>query len=159
MILSLAVLLAPIGAFFLLWNFLTADEQVREIDPSGDYSQAAGLGLDVREPSGLSEEWKPVSSGVSHEAGAVTLRVGYHTPDGAGIQLIESDGPSEETMLQELGEAPRPSGSVAAGGREWLSYVTVDSYNAVVFSDDDLTLVVYGDAEIAELEEFAAALD
>lgn len=158
MIVSLGVLLAPIGLFFLVWNFLTSDEQVRVIDPSNSYAEAAGMGLDVQEPTGLSEEWKPVSSAVDPDSAEVTMRVGYHTPEGAGIQLIQSEGDLEATMHQELGADPQPSGAVEAADREWLSYVTVEGHDALVFDGDDLVMVVYGDAELEELEEFVAAL-
>lgn len=159
MFISLAVLLVPIAAFFLFWQFLTSDDPVTEIDPSDSFAEAAGLGLDVETPQGLSQDWKALSSAVSQPDGFVTLRVGYYTPEGAGIQLVESQAAAETVMVEELREAPKPLGTVAVDGRQWQSYVTVDGNYALVYTDDELVLIVHGDADSTELESFAGSLN
>lgn len=159
MILSLAVLLLPIGLIFALWQFIGSDRQVSVVDPMPTYQEAADAGLDIAAPKGLSDDWKPVSSTVDRSDGDVTLRVGYHTPAAAGMQLLVSDGDVAEVVEATLRESPRATGVVETSGREWTEYVTVDNNHALVCEEDDQLLIVYGDAETAELTEFASALD
>ncbi|HIW62579.1 MAG TPA: DUF4245 domain-containing protein [Candidatus Stackebrandtia excrementipullorum] len=158
MVLSLAVLLLPIGAFFLFWNFLTSDQPVSEIDPSSAYMQAEGMGMTVSPPSGLSEEWRPLSSAVNEEEGAVTLRVGYYTPSAGGMQFIASQSDPVDLLENELGTAPRPEGELTVGSLSWQTYVTVGGNSALVYSTESVTLIVHGDGPPDELVEFAEAL-
>ncbi|WP_147144282.1 DUF4245 domain-containing protein [Stackebrandtia albiflava] len=158
MVISLAVLLVPIGAFFLLWGFLTSDQPVNGVDPRPAYTEAEGLGLDAPAPEGLPDGWDPLSAQTTQGDGAVTLRVGYQTPSGGGMQYVAGDGLAEEILVAELRDGPRPTGAVTLDGREWMSYLTVDGNPALVYTDESMTLVVHGDASMAELEAFAKAL-
>lgn len=159
MVISLAVLLLPIAGVFLVWNFLTSDQPVSEVDPTEAYTQAEGLGLKVSPPEGLSQEWRPLSSGVTQDDGSVTLRVGYYTPSAGGMQFIASQRDPVDLLEAELGEAPRPGGDVTVEGVSWQSYVTVDGNSALVYSDDSVTFIVHGDTSADELVEFAEALN
>lgn len=158
MVLSLAVLLLPIAGIFLFWSFLTSDRPVSEIDPASTYTQAEGLGLAVSPPAGLSSEWHPMSSGVKQEDGAVTLRVGYYTPSAGGLQFIASQRDPVDLLEAELGQAPRPDGTVTVDGVDWQSYITVEGNRALVRSDESVTLIIHGDSVPEELVEFAEAL-
>ncbi|MFD0556376.1 DUF4245 domain-containing protein [Stackebrandtia endophytica] len=158
MVLSLAVLLVPIGVIFLVWGFLTSETPVSEIDPTPAYIQAEGLGLDVTEPEGLSQEWRPLSSGVNQADGLVTLRVGYYTPSGGGMQFIASQVDSAELIEAELNQSPRLLGPVTVGDVTWQSYVTAKGTTALVYTDESMTLIVHGDTTVEELQEFAMVL-
>jgi hypothetical protein len=158
MLLSLAVLLVPIAVIFLGWRFLTGGTDASPIDPRPSYDEASGAGLDVREPSGLGDDWVPISQDVNQSGGAVTLRVGFYTPDEAGAQLIESDGPAKRLIGEELGKAPKETGVLSTKYPDWKTYITVDGNNALVYSTDDLTIIVHGDASVDELGSLARAL-
>ena len=55
--------------------------------------------------------WTRGSSGggSTNDEGA-TLRVGYLTPTGGHLQLIESTEAAEVLLARELGDGPRPTG-------------------------------------------------
>src|SRR5690606_2716766 len=127
------------------------------IDPAPAFEEASGSGLAVARPQGLTADWKPVSSAVSHEGG-VTVRVGYQTPDGGGIQLVETDVDADALLARELPDGTRPAGTVEAGGRDWQRFETKGG-NAVVFSGGELTILVHGNADPETLTQFAALLD
>jgi len=158
MMMSLAVLLVPIAVIFLVWGFLTSDIPVSEIDPTPAYIQAEGLGLELTEPEGLAPEWRPLSSGVNQEDGLVTLRVGYYTPSGGGMQFIASQVDPAALFEVELRGAPRLLGPVTLGEMTWQSYVTAEGTTALVHTDESMTLIVHGDSSIEELQEFAVVL-
>ncbi len=157
MILSLAVLLVPIGAIFLFWAVFAGGNQPTIIDPAPAYSEATHAGLDVREPQGLSEDWKPVSSNAGDESGAMTLRVGFQTPDGAGIQLVETAATPEDVVRSELNNDAKFFKETDLGNGQWRHYGTPGG-NALIYSEDGLTILVHGKAESAELTEFAKTL-
>jgi hypothetical protein len=158
MFLSLAVLLVPIAAFFLLWNVFADGQQARVIDPGPAFDEAASTGLAVSRPHDLSAQWQAVSSAVASQDGTVTLRVGYQTPQGAGMQLVETDGDAEKLLAAEITDAPRPAGTERIKDRQWQSYA-VKGGNALLYSDDELTILVHGDTDVAELISFAETLD
>lgn len=157
MILSLAVLLLPIGAVFLFWAVFAGGNQPTVIDPKPAYNTASHAGLDVREPQGLSEDWKPVSSNASEESDAMTLRVGFQTPEEAGIQLVETEATPQELMSSELNDDAKFFEKLSLDSGEWRHYGTPGG-NALVYSEDGLTILVHGEAEAAELIEFAGSL-
>ncbi|WP_169313854.1 DUF4245 domain-containing protein [Stackebrandtia nassauensis] len=160
MIISLAILLVPIGLIFVGWRFLMGDQDVNPVDFSETVGEAERAGLPVVEPDGLSGDWVPISHSVDEEKGAVTLRIGYLTPDEAGLQLVESDAKPDAVIDAALGEeSPTKTGSTEVAGREWQTYTTADGHSAFVSTDDDMTIAVVGDAASRELKEFTAALD
>lgn len=158
MIISLAVLLVPIGVVFVGWRFLMSGQDVNPVDFGESVDEAKRAGLSVVEPDGLSDQWVPISHSVDGKGG-VTLRIGYHTPDEAGVQLVESDAEPETVLEASLGPEPRKSGGKELAGREWTVYKTVDGHNAYVSETEDMTIAVVGDAAIAELDEFVGTLN
>lgn len=157
MFLSLAVLLVPIAAFFLVWNLVADGSQARRIDPTSTFTEAEGVGLAVMRPDGLDVDWQPVSAAMNHESGRPVLRVGYQTPDGAGVQLVETSVDPEALLAAELSGGSRPDGSTSQGGRDWQVFQTPGG-NAVVYSDESITVLVHGDTDVAELSQFVRAL-
>ncbi|MEV0648861.1 DUF4245 domain-containing protein [Phytomonospora sp. NPDC050363] len=158
MILSLAVILVPIALILGGWRLLFGGSDVNAIDPAPKYQEAADAGLAVVRPQGLPEEWLATQAAVNRQDGAVTLRVAYQTPDGSGVQLVESSAESATLLAAELGEGPRLEGNVEAGGEAWMSYLTRDGNVALVWPDDLRTVIVIGDADQGELLELATSL-
>lgn len=159
MIISLAVLLVPIGLIFVGWKFLLSDQDVNPVDFSESVDEAKRAGLPVVEPDGLSDQWVPISHSVDGGKGEVTLRIGYHTPDEAGVQLVESDADVAEVLDSSLGAEAKKSGGKELAGREWTVYRGADGHRAYVSTTDGATIAVVGDAATAELDEFAGTLN
>jgi hypothetical protein len=158
MILSLVVLLLLI-AFFVAAFRLRGGEDPVVIDPSPAIAQAEAAGqFPVTRPTGLVEGWRPVSAVFRREDTGAILRVGYLTPSGGGVQLIESDQPVETLLQRELGDQVRPVGTEDISGRPWQSYEVRGDERALVRTDTDRTLIVIGRAEMAELRALAAAV-
>ncbi|SDE36374.1 DUF4245 family protein [Glycomyces harbinensis] len=117
MALSLAVLLIPIGLFYVGWNWVASDRQVSVVDTTEHYATAASLGLTVIEPQ-LGEDWQTISTDLAVEGEFVTLRTGWYSPEGDGLQLAQTTGPIED-VNEELTGAGTP---VESGGVSWASY-------------------------------------
>jgi len=117
MALSLAVLLVPVGLFYWGWNWIASDRQVSVVDTTENYATAAALGLAVVEPE-LGDEWKPISTDLAVDGELVTLRTGWYSPEGDGLQLVQTTGPATE-VNEDLDGVGTPA---EAGGIEWAVY-------------------------------------
>ncbi|WP_026930650.1 DUF4245 family protein [Glycomyces tenuis] len=155
MALSLAVLLVPLGIFYWAWDWAAEDREVSVVDTSQDRQAAEGLGMEAVRPE-LSQEWKPISSALAAEGEAVTLRTGWYSPDGFGLQLVQTTGPVDD-VHEGLSGSGEP---VEAGGVSWAAYdipegeawVTVlDASTVVITAEQD------GVGELPELAEGVAA--
>lgn len=150
---ALLVLFAPVAVLVTLYVFFFGGNDAIAIDPSGTYAAARASGqFTVLEPVGLSTDWKPVSS--SYQGGV--LRVGYITPSGAGIQLVES---KQDLIASEIGSAPRAAIAIEAGDLAWGRLTVPDkSDQALVNTDAARTVIISGAADFDELTSFAASL-
>lgn len=155
MALSLAVLLVPLGLFYWVWDWAATGREVSVVDTSQDYLSAQSLGLETVEPE-LSEEWKAISSALAVEDEAVTLRTGWYSPDGYGMQLVQTTGPAEAVHDELAGSGE----AVEAGGLEWAAYDIAEG-RAWVAVLDVSTVVLTADRdavdELPELAEGVAA--
>ncbi|SDL62887.1 Protein of unknown function [Glycomyces sambucus] len=150
MALSMAVLLVPLGLVYWGWGWLAEDRQVSVVDTGENYAAAASLGLPAIEPE-LSEDWKPISTHLAAGEGVTTLRTGWYSPDGNGLQMSETDGAATE-VDEGLTGAGTP---VEAGGIEWAAY-ELDSGEAWVAEIDGTTIVLSAEPDgIPDLEELA----
>ena len=165
--LSLAALIVPIllllGAYRLFWN---GDKPIA-VDVSETYQTAQHAGaFPVLEPAGLGSGWSanvanfvPASPGAGGAAAGAVLRVVYHDPDGDGVQLIETNAPSDAVLAAELGTDARPGNLVTLGGRQWREYPVAGSgARALAAVEDGRVVIVIGSASADRLREFAAAL-
>ncbi|MDN3239069.1 DUF4245 family protein [Glycomyces tritici] len=153
MAMSMAVLLVPIGLFYVGWQWLAEDRQVSVVDTSANYSTAASLGLAVIEPE-LSGEWKAISSDLAVEGETVTLRTGYYSPEGNGLQLSETNGTAAD-VNEDLQGAGTP---VEAAGIAWASY-TSDIGETWVAEIGGETIVLSAETDGAgDLPELAAGV-
>jgi len=158
MVLSLLVLLIPIVFVVAVFRLQGGEDPV-VIDPSSVLAQAESAGdFPVSRPRELAEGWRPVSAVYRGEDGGAILRVGYLTPSGAGVQLIQSDQPAEQLLGRELGDPVRPAGMVDIAGRQWQSYQVRNDERALVLTDRERTLIVIGRAGVDELRALAAAV-
>ena len=96
---------------------------------------------------------------ISATYGGGTLRVGYVTPSGAGVQLVESDRAVDQLLPAELGADAKPGDLAAIGGRQWRWYPAArDGDRAFVQVDAGRTVIVIGAAAEDELRTFVATL-
>ncbi|RRR97552.1 DUF4245 family protein [Glycomyces terrestris] len=150
MALSMAVLLVPLGLVYWGWGWIAADRQVSVVDTAGNLATAASLGLPAIEPE-LSEDWKPISTHLAAEGETATLRTGWYSPDGNGLQMSETSGAATE-VDEDLTGAGTP---VEAGGIQWTSY-ELDSGEAWVAEIDGATVVLSAEPDgIPDLDELA----
>ncbi|MCH7232006.1 DUF4245 domain-containing protein [Glycomyces sp. L485] len=153
MALSLAVLLVPLAVFYWAWNWAASDREVSVVDTSEVYMNAASLGLDAVHPE-LPEEWKPISSALATADDAVTLRVGWYSPDGHGFQFVQTTGPVDE-VDDRLTGAGEP---VSAGAMDWAAYDT-DAGEAWVAESAGSSIVLLAESDGAgELPQLAGGV-
>ena len=158
LVISLVVLLVPI-AFIVAVFRLKGGEDPVVIDPSPAMAQAEAAGeFPVSRPGGLAESWRPVSAVFRREDAGAILRVGYLTPSGAGVQLIESNQPAGGLLPRELGDSVRPTGPVDIAGRAWQSYQVRSGEHALVRTGPDRTVIVIGRGGSDELRALATSL-
>jgi hypothetical protein len=157
LVISIVVLLVPI-AFIVAMFRLQGGEDPVVMDPSPAMAQAEAAGaFPVSRPAGLAEGWRPVSAVYRGEDAGAILRIGYLTPSGAGVQLIESNQPAEGLLRRELGDSVRPTGTVDISGRPWQSY-EARGERALVLTGPDRTVIVIGHGGPDEMRALATSL-
>jgi hypothetical protein len=156
MVISLAVLLVPLAIVFAVSRLLGGGDVV-VVDPGPAFSQAAAA-FPVVTPHGLADGWRPVRATFQAENDGKALRVGYVTPAGGAIQLIESDEAVDGLLIRELGDNTRPTGPVTLGNTSWRSFDVRTDEHALVRTDSGRTVVVIGKAGPTELQALAASL-
>jgi hypothetical protein len=156
MLLSLAVLLIPVLVLFAVYETVFSGAAPIAVDPSDTWTTARhSATFTVLQPRGLPAKWTVTSARFA----SGTVRVGYVTPSGTGLQLVESAAPVDQFLPAELGDTARPGNFVTIGDRQWRSYPLVRSDNrALVLVDDGRAVVVIGSASDTDLRAFAAAL-
>ncbi|OLB64667.1 MAG: hypothetical protein AUI10_10105 [Actinobacteria bacterium 13_2_20CM_2_72_6] len=156
MALSLAVLLIPVFVLVVLYKTVFSGDAPIPVKAGDTWATARhDARFTVLEPQGLPGKWTVLSA---RYAGG-TLRVGYVTPSGTGIQLVESDQAVDQLLPAELGADARPGNLVPIGDRQWRAYpVARNGDRALVLADQGRTVVVIGPASDDELRTFAATL-
>jgi len=158
MILSLLVLLIPVALLVGIYRVVHQGDQPVVIDPAPTVAEARDAGFPVAEPAGLGAGWRPVSAVFRSDAEETTLRLGYLTPAGSGVQVVQGTVPVERLLTAELGDSARMEGTVDAGGIPWQRYAAGRLGHALVLLEADRTILVLGNATDAELRALAAAL-
>ncbi|MGH3735122.1 MAG: DUF4245 domain-containing protein [Micromonosporaceae bacterium] len=155
---SLAVLLVPIALVLLFFQFIGGDREVTVVDPDPAIAEARAAGLEVASPHDLPDGWKPTSAVTRVSGSTVTLRIGYVSPGGGFVQLVESNADPEGLLRTELDGGRRPDGTVRIGGRDWQTYPGRESERAVVLTEPRRTVIVLGQAPDEELRALATSL-
>jgi hypothetical protein len=159
MAISLLVLLVPIALLFAFYRVVLGGDEPVQVDPAPAVAQArAANAFPVSEPVGLGGGWRPVSAAFQQGDGGRTLRIGYVSPEGRGVQLVESNVPPERLLPTELSRGGQQQGPTEVAGHGWQRYTARATERALVLLEPDRTVIVVGDAPEAELRELAAAL-
>ncbi|WP_165945258.1 DUF4245 domain-containing protein [Micromonospora sp. KC723] len=159
MALSLLVLLVPIALLLAFYRGFLGGEQPVVVDPGPAYESARSANaFPVSEPTGLGSGWRTVSATYRAVDGGVNLRVGYLTPEGRGVQLVQSNVPPEKLLPQELTAQGQPQGPTDLGGRSWQRYTGRGNDQALVLLEPGRTVIVVGDAREGELRQLADSL-
>lgn len=158
MALSMIVLLIPVAIVVAIFRF-GGGEDVQVQDPAATFAEArASSAFPVAEPAGLADGWRSISADFrGGEPGAI-LRVGYLSPAGGTAQLIESAQPTDQLLPAELGDSMTNKGTVAIAGRSWQVFDVRNGEHALVDLTPGRTVIVIGGADLAELQQLAAAL-
>jgi hypothetical protein len=156
MALSLAVLLIPIFVLVGVYRVVFSSDAPIAVNAADTWGTARhSAHFTVLEPVGLPGKWTVISATF---AGG-TVRVGYVTPSGTGLQLVESDQAVDQLLQTELGAGARPGNLVGIGERRWRVYPLVRGGDrALVFVDTGRTTIVTGTATEDELRTFATTL-
>ncbi|MGH3742377.1 MAG: DUF4245 domain-containing protein [Micromonosporaceae bacterium] len=160
---SLAILLIPIGAILLLFQYLGGGDDVVVVDPAPKLAAARQAGLEVAKPTGLSKQWRPTSAVLRERGDSTTLRIGYVSPSGGYAQLIETNGDPAKLLSRELSGgagADRGAGPeiVKINGAEWRKHQGRGEEHALVRVEKERAIVVLGRAPLKELRTLAASL-
>lgn len=159
MALSLVVLLVPVFVVVLIYRVVQGGDQPVEADPAPALAQARAAGaFQVSDVSGLSDDWRPISATFQPADGGRVLRIGYLTPDDAGVQLVQSDVPADRLLPAELTDQGQARGAVDVSGKAWQRYTARPGEFALVLLQPGRTVIVVGNADEGELRELAAAL-
>jgi uncharacterized protein DUF4245 len=158
LVISLIVLLVPVVLLFGGYQLLAGRNQPVAVDPTGALAEARSAGLTATTPTGLGEDWVPVSAVFQRVDGGLTLRIGYVTPDRASVQLVQSTVPADRLLPAELPEAAAPAGELDVAGQPWQRYESESDGRSLVLMEPELTTVVVGDAAEAELQQLAASV-
>ncbi|MGC4878150.1 DUF4245 family protein [Micromonospora sp. DT43] len=159
MAISLLVLLIPIALLLAFYRGFLGGDQATTVDAAPAIEQARSANtFPVSEPQGLGSGWRTVSARYQTVDGGANLRIGYLTPEGRGVQLLQSNVPAERLLPAELTDQSQPQGPTELGGRTWQLYTARGNQQALVLLEPTRTVLVVGDARDNELRDLAGAL-
>ena len=156
--------LVVICLLIVAWaNFRSSgDVGVRTVDPSNSVALAdARASYDVLVPQGLDADYRPTSvrtdAGNAADGDAVTLEIGYLTPQEEFAGFVVSDDPRADPVAAVL-DGSRAQGSIEIDGVTWTRSLTERDETALSREDGGVIVVITGSASDEELETVAAAV-
>ncbi|GAB3143571.1 hypothetical protein GCM10027290_20090 [Micromonospora sonneratiae] len=159
MAISMLVLLVPIALLLGFYRVFLGGDQPVVVDPAPAIAQARSANaFPVVEPTGLGSEWRTVSASFRRADDGATLRIGYLSPDGRGVQLVQSNVPAERLIPTELAASGQAQGAVELAGRSWQRYPARSGERALVLLEPTRTVIVVGAAPESELHDLARSL-
>ncbi|MEH1015389.1 DUF4245 domain-containing protein [Micromonospora sp. CPCC 206060] len=159
MAISLLVLLIPIALLLGFYRVFLGGDEPTTVDPAPVITQARSANaFPVSEPAGLAAGWRTVSARYQPVDGGATLRLGYLSPDGRGVQVVQSNVAPEKLLPAELTREGQPQGTTQLDGRSWQRYTARSNEQALVLLEPNRTVIVVGAAREQELRELAGAL-
>ncbi|MGQ5260332.1 DUF4245 family protein [Micromonospora sp. ZYX-F-536] len=159
MAISLLVLLVPIALLLAFYRGFLGGDEAATVDPAPAIEQArAANTFPVSQPEGLGSGWRTVNARYQTVEGGAHLRIGYLTPEGRGVQLLQSSVPAERLLPTELTGQAQPQGPTELAGRTWQRYTARGNQQALVLLEPTRTVIVVGDARDNELRHLAGAL-
>ena len=152
----MATLLIPLFVLLGVYQVVYSGDAPIPYDASSVWATARhDKRFPVLQPNGLPAHWTVISATYRD----ATLRVGYITPAGTGLQLVESDQTAEQLLPAELGATARPGNLLVIGDRQWRDYPDArNGDHALVLVEQGRTIVVIGGVEGADLRTFAGTL-
>ncbi|MBQ1018524.1 DUF4245 domain-containing protein [Micromonospora sp. D93] len=159
MAISLLVLLVPIALLLAFYRGFLGGDQATTVDPAPAIEQARSANVfPVSQPQGLGSDWTTVSARYQTVEGGANLRLGYLTPEGRGVQLLQSSVPADRLLPAELTSQGQPQGPTELAGHTWQLYTARGNQQALVLLEPIRTVIVIGDARDNELRELAGSL-
>lgn len=159
MALSLAVLLVPLFLVVMIYRVVHDGDRPLEVDPSSAIAEArAAAAFPVAEPAGLGDGWKTVSATFQRRADGAVLRLGYLSPDGDGLQVVQSNVPADQLLPAELTGKARAEGTAEVAAKSWQRYRTRPGEQALVLLAPTRTTIVIGTAPESDLHTLAQAI-
>lgn len=159
MAISLLVLLVPIALLLAFYRGFLGGDQATTVDPAPAIEQARSANVfPVSQPQGLGADWKTVSARYQTVEDGANLRLGYLTPEGRGVQLLQSSVPADRLLPAELTSQGQPQGPTELAGHTWQLYTARGNQQALVLLEPTRTVIVVGDAGDNELRELAGSL-
>lgn len=167
MVLSIALVgVVVLGVFWVVaWQRPEVQGPVRpEVDVAQVFADVrVSDPFPVLEPIGLPEGWNPTSAwfepaSVNSEIDGGVLHVGYVTPNRSYAEVRQTNGDRDDAVAEWVDDATRVD-TVTVDGRQWTVVASEETNKTgLVSSHQGTTVVVTGKADVAELEELAAAL-
>ncbi|MEH1167626.1 DUF4245 family protein [Micromonospora sp. CPCC 205539] len=159
MAISLLVLLVPIALLLAFYRGFLGGDQANTVDPAPAIEQARSANVfPVSQPEGLGSDWRTVSARYQTVEGGANLRLGYLSPEGRGVQLLQSSVPAERLIPAELTDQSQPQGPTELAGRNWQRYTARGNQQALVLLEPTRTVIVVGDARENELRQLAGSV-
>ncbi|MDG4784553.1 DUF4245 domain-containing protein [Micromonospora sp. WMMD1102] len=158
-VISLLVLLVPIALLIGFGRIVLGADQPVVVDAAPVFQQARSANaFPVSEPADLPDGWRTVTAQFRREEAGATLRIGYLSPDGGGVQLVQSNLPADGLLPAELTGEGRPQGTVEVAGRSWQRYTARPGESALVLLEPGRTVLVVGQVPERELHRMVVAL-
>lgn len=131
---------------------------VPTVDVSGELrSDAASADFPVVEPQ-LPRSWRANSTNTttlpSHQQ---VVKVGWLTGSGNYLRLAQTRGSEAELVAAETHRAPQATGTVQAGGVQWVEYRGMRDEQAWVTERNGVRLLITGNASEQEFRTLAQA--
>ncbi|PSK87399.1 uncharacterized protein DUF4245 [Murinocardiopsis flavida] len=156
---ALGLLVVIMGAMVLVVN-ARKQENIPSVDYGPDAAAVrAAAPFPVPVPEGLPEGWTPTISevGSGGEGAPVAWTLGFATPDDRHARLNVSGADPAEVLAEHIG-AGEPEGAVRVRGEEWDRYSLGKGRYAMAHAGDEVTTVVSGSTDYAELGVLAKSL-
>lgn len=164
MVRSMAVVVGLVVAVLLLGAsrqlvFPTGNNnrEVRTVSYAAKAAAAKSVApADALAPSGLPGGWRATSARFTPDP--LDLHIGFVTPRGRFAEVEETTGPLTDWLKARLGKAPARLEPVDVGGVTWQQRRTDRGELALVRTRGRATVLVTGNASLAELRVLAGSL-
>jgi hypothetical protein len=157
---ALIPLLVIVG-LLVLWERIGQphSDGVHVIDTTGAVAAARQQAdFPIVVPTGLDPSWRPTSSEFvpAGTAAAASFRIGYVTPAGQYAEFLESDD-APDAVAAQYGPLAA-DGSTSIGSVSWPKFRTSDGKTLLRHTTGKVTVLVTGNAGLAELSTLAGSL-
>ena len=134
-------------------------QRIRLVDYSNEVAAARRLAPgEILAPSGLPSGWRATSVRLDPHGSAVDLHLGFVTPAEKYAELEESTGEAEEFVQNRLDKGSSVLAPTTIAGVRWDQRRTANGELALLRTSGRATIIVTGNAGIAELHTLAASL-